>query len=146
MTVKIRSAEAGDFASWLTLWKGYLAFYESELDDEVTLLTWQRILSPDSGLLCRLAETERQVVGFAICVIHPGTWSSQPICYLEDLFVANEVRGNGTGSALIKAIHDEAQRNDWSKIYWVTKPNNPARALYDRIAVLDDFVRYSIKI
>lgn len=55
------------------------------------------------------------------------------------------MRGNGTGSALIKAIHDEAQRNDWSKIYWVTKPNNPARALYDRIAVLDDFVRYSIK-
>nr|WP_256385693.1 GNAT family N-acetyltransferase [Pantoea varia] len=77
--------------------------------------------------------------------IHPGTWSSQPLCYLEDLFVATEVRGNGTGTALIKAIHDEAQRNDWSKIYWVTKPNNPARALYDRIAVLDDFVRYSIK-
>lgn len=73
------------------------------------------------------------------------TWTSQSIRYLEDLFVATEVRGNGTGSALIKAIHDEARKNDWSKIYWVTKQNNPARELYDRIAVLDDFVRYSIK-
>lgn len=145
MTVKIRSAEAGDFASWMTLWKGYLAFYESELDDAVTLLTWQRILSPDSGLLCRLAETDRQVVGFVICVIHPGTWSTQSLCYLEDLFVATDMRSNGIGSALIKAIHDEARRKDWSKIYWVTKSNNPARALYDRIATLDDFVRYSIK-
>lgn len=146
MTVKIRNAEDGDLASWLALWKGYLAFYESELDDEVTLHTWKRALLPDSGVLCRLAEIEGEVVGFTFCVIHPGTWSRQPLCYLEDLFVAGEKRGRGAGRSLIDAVCEEARVRNWSKVYWVTKTDNPARALYDKVAVLDDFVRYSVRV
>jgi hypothetical protein len=37
----------------------------------------------------------RKVIGFAMCVLHEGTWSTAPICYLEDLFVDAAERGAG---------------------------------------------------
>lgn len=146
MAVNVREAKADDYDAWLTLWKGYLAFYGGDLDEAITLSTWRRVLSPESGLLCRLAEIEQKVVGFAVCVLHEGTWVTQPVCYLEDLFVDKEMRGLGAGKALIEAIRDEAQEKGWAKVYWVTREHNPARALYDKLGVVDDFVRYTIRI
>ena len=144
--VKVSEAKAEDYAAWLTLWKGYLAFYGSELDDAVTLATWRRVLSAESGMICRIAESEGQVVGFAICVLHEGTWVTTPLCYLEDLYVDASMRGQGAGRALIEAIIDEAREKGWSKVYWVTREGNPARALYDKLATVDDYVRYRITI
>lgn len=144
--VKVREAKAEDYAVWLSLWKGYLAFYGSELDDAVTLATWRRVLSAESGMFCRIAESESRVVGFAICVLHEGTWVTTPLCYLEDLYVDASMRGQGAGRALIEAVIDEAREKGWSKVYWVTREGNPARALYDKLATVDDYVRYRITI
>ncbi|MCE9983542.1 GNAT family N-acetyltransferase [Leclercia adecarboxylata] len=144
--VKVREAKAEDYEAWLRLWNGYLSFYGTGLDEAVTLATWRRVLSADSTLFCRLAETEQGVVGFAICVLHEGTWVTQPLCYLEDLFVDDAARGKGAGRALIEAIINEARVKGWSKVYWVTREGNPARALYDKLAVVDDYVRYRITI
>ncbi|CAM6457738.1 Ribosomal protein S18 acetylase RimI and related acetyltransferases [Leclercia adecarboxylata] len=144
--VKVREAKAEDYEAWLRLWNGYLSFYGTGLDEAVTLATWRRVLSADSSLFCRLAETEQGVVGFAICVLHEGTWVTQPLCYLEDLFVDDAARGKGAGRALIEAIINEAREKGWSKVYWVTREGNPARALYDKLAVVDDYVRYRITI
>ncbi|MBK0350088.1 GNAT family N-acetyltransferase [Leclercia adecarboxylata] len=144
--VKVREAKAEDYEAWLRLWNGYLSFYGTGLDEAVTLATWHRVLSADSSLFCRLAETKQGVVGFAICVLHEGTWVTQPLCYLEDLFVDDAARGKGAGRALIEAIINEAREKGWSKVYWVTREGNPARALYDKLAVVDDYVRYRITI
>jgi hypothetical protein len=40
---------------------------------------------------------EKKVIGFAMCILHEGTWSTAPICYLEDLFVDAAERGAGAG-------------------------------------------------
>lgn len=145
MSIKIRAAAPEDYAVWLAMWNGYLEFYGSTLTEEMTQATWHKALSPTSGILCRLAETDQQVVGFAMCVLHEGTWVSQPVCYLEDLFVSPAARGKGAGKALIEAIGEEACLQGWSKVYWVTRENNSARALYDKLATVDDFVRYTLK-
>lgn len=144
--VKVREATVDDYDAWLSLWQGYLSFYDTGLDEAVTQATWQRVLTPESGLFCRLAETEQGVVGFAICVLHEGTWVTEPLCYLEDLFVDDAARGKGAGRALIEAIINEAREKSWSKVYWVTREGNPARALYDQLATVDDYVRYRITI
>ncbi|MCP5623905.1 GNAT family N-acetyltransferase, partial [Klebsiella pneumoniae] len=34
----------------------------------------------------------------------------------------------------------------WSKLYWVTRMNNPARKLYDHYGEADDYVRYRISL
>ncbi|MBD8234028.1 GNAT family N-acetyltransferase, partial [Pantoea agglomerans] len=72
--------------------------------------------------------------------------STQPLCYLEDLFIEEDMRGLGAGKMLIEAICEEGREKGWSKVYWVTREGNTARALYDKLALLDDFVRYSVKI
>ena len=146
MVIDIREVRPHDKAEWLQLWQGYTRFYGSPQPEEVTECTWQRMLDVNSSVLGRVAVVDDAVVGFAICVLHEGTWVTTPICYLEDLFVDDAARGKGAGRALIEAIINEAREKGWSKVYWVTREGNPARALYDKLAVVDDYVRYRITI
>ncbi len=146
MTVTIRALRAEDYSRWRPLWDGYTHFYGCSLDESVTACTWERALNPLSSLFCRVAEIDGKVIGFALCVLHEGTWSTTPICYLEDLFVDEAARGAGAGQALIDALIAEGKGEGWSKLYWVTRENNPARKLYDRFGEADDYVRYRISL
>ncbi len=147
MAVVIREAMPTDEASWRRLWQGYTSFYECELDDAITAHTWQRILAPDAPLICFVADWDGEVVGFALCVLHEGTWTTAPICYLEDLFVDERARGHGAGKALIEALHEHGKEKGWAKVYWMTREHNrTARQLYDKLGHVDDFVRYTMPI
>lgn len=146
MAVTVRAVRAEDYPQWRPLWDGYTHFYDCVLDESVTASTWERALDPHSSMFCRVAESEGRVIGFAMCVLHEGTWSTAPLCYLEDLFVDATQRGAGTGQALIDALMEEGKREGWSKLYWVTRQNNPAQKLYDRFGEADDYVRYRISL
>ena len=142
----IRSALPSDEKTWLELWRGYLDFYEANVSDEVTRRTWQRILDPDSAIMCVLAELDGLVVGFAHCVVHENTWETQPVCYLEDLYVAPAARGHGIGAAMIDWLRNAMRAEGWARVYWVTREDNaPARRLYDRFTQADGFVRYVLR-
>lgn len=141
----IRDARAADESGWRSLWRRYLRFYDTDLPDLVTTRTWARILDPAAPVFAIVAERGGALAGFAICVLHEATWSLTPVCYLEDLFVTPAARGNDTGHALISELLARAAAKGWSKLYWHTKAGNePARRLYDRFAVADDFVRYRL--
>ena len=141
----IRDPRPGDEAAWRLLWSGYIAFYESEVSEAVTAATWQRLFMPGSGMFGRLAEWDGAVAGFTVSVVHPGSWTLSPVCYLEDLFVDPKMRGHGLGRALIEDLIALARDRGWSRIYWHTRQGNAtARLLYDRFAKADDFVRYRI--
>lgn len=146
MAVTVRALRAEDYSQWGPLWDGYTHFYDCVLDESVTAATWQRALDERSSMFCRVAESDGNVIGFAMCILHEGTWSTAPVCYLEDLFVAASQRGAGTGKALIDALMDEGKREGWSKLYWVTRQNNPARKLYDQYGEADDYVRYRVSL
>ncbi len=144
--ILIRPALPSDEAAWRKLWQGYCDFYGANVPDAVTSRTWGRILDPDSGVLCIVAEVDGQVYGFANCVIHENTWELQPICYLEDLFVLPSARGRGIGKALMEWLRNAMRAEGWSRLYWVTgQDNQAARALYDRFTQADGFVRYVLK-
>lgn len=145
MALIIRQAAPADEAAWRQLWQGYTAFYECSLDEAITAHTWQRILNPAAPLVCYIAQLDGVSVGFALCVLHEGTWSTSPVCYLEDLFVDAQARGHGVGKALIEALRDEGRMHGWAKVYWMTREHNhSARRLYDKLAQVDDFVRYTL--
>jgi len=139
----IRDPAPSDEAAWRHLWAGYVAFYEAEIAEDVTAETWRRMLEPGSGLVGRLADENGRILGFTVSVLHQGTWTKAPICYLEDLFVDPEVRGKGVGKALIEDLIAMARVRGWSRLYWHTRASNAtARRLYDRFVPADDFVRY----
>lgn len=143
--MRIRDIQAGDEAHWRELWSGYLRFYESDVTNDVTNLTLARALDPNCPIIGRVAEQEGKLAGFTMSVIHPGTWTTKPICYLEDLFVDPASRSAGIGRALLQDLVDLAQERGWSRLYWHTRKNNlTARRLYDSFASADDFVRYRL--
>ena len=139
----IRDPRPDDEAAWRRLWAGYVAFYEAEVSDEVTAATWRRLFAPDSNMFGRIAEWQEAVAGFTVSIVHPGSWTLTPLCYLEDLFVDPGARGHGIGRALIKDLLDLARERGWSRLYWHARgSNSEARRLYDKFAKADDFVRY----
>lgn len=142
----IRSIQPTDEPTWRLLWRGYCDFYRVTLPDAVTQRTWNRILSPDSSVMCIVAEVQGQVCGFAHCVVHENTWETQPVCYLEDLFVRGDTRGQGVGRALIEWLRNAMRAEGWARLYWMTQEkDNAARHLYDQFAQADGFVRYVIR-
>jgi GNAT superfamily N-acetyltransferase len=140
----LREARISDEAGWRRLWAGYLAFYETSVPDDITALTWRRILDPAIPMIGRIAELDGEAAGFSISVVHPGTWSAGPACYLEDLFVDPARRGQGIGRALIQDLVDQGKQQGWANLYWHTRESNPARKLYDEFVGADDFVRYRL--
>jgi GNAT superfamily N-acetyltransferase len=141
----IRDPTPHDEGTWRVLWAAYCAFYETSVAEAITAGTWARILTPGSPLFGRIAEWKGEVAGFTVSVLHQGSWTLDPICYLEDLFVAPRARGHGIGHALIADLLARAKERGWSRLYWHTRQGNaPARRLYDKFAVADDFVRYRL--
>lgn len=144
MAIILRDALVGDEAAWRGLWAGYNAFYAATVPPEVTARTWARILDPAAPLFCRLAVVDGAVAGFTVNVLHEGTWSVAPVCYLEDLFVDPDRRGHGLGRRLIQDLVDLGRARGWGTLYWHTRRDNPARRLYDEFVAADDFVRYRL--
>jgi GNAT superfamily N-acetyltransferase len=141
----IRDAAPADRKAFLALWQGYLDYYGVDLSPEVTTATWARLLDPASSVKARLAEVDGQVMGFAIHLHHPSTWVLTEDCYLEDLFVASEARGQGLGRALIDDLIALARAKGWGRVYWHTRiDNEKARALYDQYVGWDDHIRYRL--
>lgn len=144
--VTIRAVLPTDEPQWRQMWRGYCDFYGASVPQEVTARTWQRILDPDSAVMCVVAEAGGEVCGFAHCIVHEGTWETQPICYLEDLFVLPDARGQGVGRALLEWLRGAMRAERWSRLYWMThRDNADARRLYDRFARADDYVRYVVR-
>ena len=145
--VLIRPPLPSDERVWRRLWAAYLDFYGATVAPEATERTFKRILDPSSSMFGRIAELNGTPVGFAICVVHEGTWSVRRTCYLEDLFVDPVARAVGVGRALLDDLVTLAGARRWSSLYWHTRAENArARTLYDRYVAADDFVRYRLVI
>jgi GNAT superfamily N-acetyltransferase len=144
MPITIRPLELKDADEWLVLWAGYLEFYQTELFEEQTQLTWQRLNDVSFDMHGLVAEVDGKVVGIAHYSFTYSSWAKAPHLYLEDLFVIPEHRGNGIAKALILALEEPAKVRGSEKIYWEThKDNKVARSLYEGLAELSEFVTYN---
>lgn len=133
----IRPAQPSDREQWQPLWEAYLVFYESVLPPESTDRLWKRIQDPNHGIQCLVAESTEEpeiLLGMVQFFPHDHTWEETQVCYLQDLYVNEAIRGGGIGAALIQAVEDTAKDNDWKFVYWQTKNDNTrARGLYDKL-------------
>jgi len=145
MTVRVRRLESRDKAAWLRLFKGYLAFYNATVPDDVVELAWQRLMSGLEGFHLGLVAVDATdtPTGMAHILFHRSTWSPTWYCYLEDLYVDPLKRRQGAGRALIEEVCREADARQCTRTYWTTQEfNYRARALYDQVATKSDFVQY----
>lgn len=143
MALEIRSVGPGERADWEPLWRGYLAFYETAYSREVADVTWARLHDPAEPMHILGAYLDGRLTGIVQYLFHRSHWYIADVCYLQDLFVAPEVRGHGVGRALIEATADKAREAGAARLYWMTHENNAtARALYDALAERSGFIQY----
>ena len=122
--IVIRNLTPADEDAWRRLCSQYNAFYQATISEDRT-----------SAMFARLAVIDGTIVGFSVSVLHESTWTSEPVCYLEDLFVSPEYRSRGCGQLLIEDLIGRANSEGWSRLYWHTASDNSARKLYDQFVV-----------
>jgi GNAT superfamily N-acetyltransferase len=139
----VRSLTRADEPQWRRLWSAYLAFYETEVSEEVYLTTFARLLSEDEPQFGLIAEADGQPVGLVHFIFHRHNWKIEDVCYLQDLYADPAMRGSGVGRALIEAVYAAADSHGAPAVYWMTQDfNTTARKLYDRIGQLTPFIKY----
>lgn len=145
--ITLRSPLLNEKEAWMPLWQGYLTFYQAELSDEVTELTWQRFQDEQEPIYCIAAYEGDVMIGFVTYLLHRGTWAADYYCYLEDLFVDSTQRGKGVARQLISAVAEAAKKRRCDRLYWYTQLNNhTAQALYDKVARKTDFIQYRMSL
>jgi len=145
VSLTVRQLSIEDKGAWHELYLSYLKFYESEPIESSTELVWQRLTKENPEIQGLVAELDGVVVGFTHFHYQLSTWTHTFHCYLEDLYVSEEARGNGVGTALIAEVKKMALEQKCSELFWITKESNQvARRLYDKVAEISDFVRYEI--
>ncbi len=146
MLIEITRLHSEDRPRWADLWRDYLAFYETTRPEEQFQDTWARVLH-DTSLHGLAARHEGRVIGITHFLFHASAWTMTPVCYLQDLYVDEAVRGSGAGRALIEAVAERARAQASTRLYWLTQiGNGTARTLYDRLAKEAGFVRYDYKL
>jgi GNAT superfamily N-acetyltransferase len=130
-------------AAWLPLWRGYQAFYKTDIPPEVSEVTWSRLLDPGEPMGAALAWDGPRAVGLVHHIRHRSCWTIGDYLYLQDLFVSPDARGAGVGRKLIEHVYGIARDQGCARVHWLThETNTDAMLLYDRIAERSGFVQY----
>jgi GNAT superfamily N-acetyltransferase len=75
-----------------------------------------------------------RTIGFALYYFAYSTFASTPVLFVEDLFVKLDERGDGAGTALMKALARVALRKRCSQMEWIVLGwNTPAIGFYRRL-------------
>ncbi|TBN53218.1 GNAT family N-acetyltransferase [Paracoccus sediminis] len=142
----VRPLAAQDREQWQHLYDGYHRFYDRpDLPQDFFDAVFDRLAAdrPDDfhGLV---AEEDGRLLGLTHYVFHPHMWFPEGVCYLQDLFTADQARGRGVARALIEGVYAAADAAGRPRVYWLTQEFNYAgRTLYDRVGVRTPFIRYN---
>jgi len=94
-----------------------------------------------------VAETEGQIIGFALYYIRYSTWKGQRM-YLEDIIVTEKMRGKGAGNLLMQQLIQEASDKGFNGISWqVLDWNEPAINFYKKfegVKTDDEWINFAI--
>lgn len=143
MAIEVYELTTADYDAWHPLWQGYLEFYKTVIPEETTRETWKRLTDPAEPMFALGAFSENRLIGIAHVVYHRSCWTIGDYCYMQDLFTAPKFRGQGVGTALIKAVYARAEADGTSRVYWLThETNRTAQKLYEKIATRSGFVQF----
>jgi GNAT superfamily N-acetyltransferase len=131
----IRAARVEDVPAIYRLIRA-LAEYERSLtsvtgtEDELR----QALFGPRPAVYAHVAEHEGRVAGFALWFLNYSTWAGRHGIYLEDLFVDEELRGQGYGKALLTELARLCVERGYQRLEWVVLDwNTPSIDFYKSI-------------
>lgn len=85
-------------------------------------------------LFCLVVEKNKTIVGYATYTFDFSTWDAANFMYLDCLYLEENIRGFGTGEAIIEQLKQIAADKNCINIQWHTpKFNERAIKFYSRI-------------
>ena len=142
----IRKLERKDKQKWIKLYCGYAKFYKVSMNNEILNTLWNWIHDENHIVNGICYELDSNIVGIAHYRTMPRPIKCQYICFLDDLFVYPEFRGQKIAQKLISHLQSLSKANNWTGIRWITHSSNlNAKKLYDKIADNTGFELYELK-
>ena len=148
MEIEIRTVTEQSLPRVEPLIEAYQRFYDSEdIDPARNREFFSRFIGSDREGWLLAAWQGEQVVGFGCYYRFLSSTSAVETVLMNDLFVVEEVRGQGVGRALIEAGTDLVRESGAAWLEWNTAPDNQtAQALYDSTgAERSTWVNYELK-
>ena len=148
MTLTLRRATVEDCATILHFVRE-LAEYEklSHLVVATEDKLRASLFGPHAKSRAVIAEQHGQAVGFALYFFNYSTFLAQQGLYIEDLYVPENLRGQGIGKALLRWLAQEAVREQCGRMEWaVLDWNAPSIAFYRSLGAepLEDWTLYRL--
>jgi GNAT superfamily N-acetyltransferase len=130
--MEVRQATVADLPAVTALFDAYRVFYRAPSDIEsARRFLGERFAHQQSLIFLALVETTP--VGFTQLYPSFSSLSMARVFILNDLFVTEEARGRGVGSALLDAAVEHGRRVGAVRLVLQTEvTNKPAQALYER--------------
>lgn len=134
-SVSIRAAELRDVAAIVQLIRELADFEHLTHLLQVTPEKLRPHLFGERAVVEALvAESQEEVVGFAVFFTNFSTFLAQPGLYLEDLYVRPSHRGRGVGEALLSRVGRLAVERDYGRFEWsVLDWNARAIGFYEKM-------------
>lgn len=91
-----------------------------------------------------VAEIQAEVVGYAVVTINELLYTNGPSAQLQEIVVADTVRGEGVGTGLVRAVERACQAADVSQL---TVASRRAGGFYDRLGYVQqaEYMRRLLK-
>ena len=137
MDVTVRTAVAADAAAVTDLFLESARYHATDVDpsvhavpDEVDArLTIDRAIADGSLTAVLIATSNAAVVGYAIVmeeapIMRGGTWLPVRYAFVDELAVAEAVRGQGGGTTLLRAAEAWARERGAEAMLLITHPDN----------------------
>ncbi len=142
MNLKMRPIDPENKDGWLALWRAYHEHYDEIVSADLTFTIFDRLIKRDEPLRGRIAFSEDdEPVGFVNYFLHPSSWSTRDVCFVEDVFVGAKFRRQGVGRELIEDVARVVNINRWSRLYMaVPGTDDVAMAFFASLAEESDWV------
>jgi GNAT superfamily N-acetyltransferase len=147
--VEIAPVAGEEFEELLPLIAAYQRFYEAEkIDEEINRAFFRRFLAPSEDGLLLGASHRGRLVGYACLYWHFSSIEACESVLMNDLYVVEEMRGQGVGRALIEATAEVARERGAPYVEWSTAPDNhTAQRLYDSTgAKRSEWLSYELRV
>lgn len=141
MPIEIKIAEPNHSAQIIALIREFAEFEKLSDACEVSEDDLREaIFGAGKFVHCLVAESENELVGYALFFPVFKSFRGERSMFLEDLYVSPAMRGKGLGLALLKEVarvarEENCVRMDWQALKW----NTPAVEFYKKLgAIVDD--------
>lgn len=119
MDIKIRKAKKKDSGGIIKLIKELADFEKLDPPDKkATDNLLKDIFKKNSPVKVLVAESRKELTGYAFYFYTYSTFLAKKTLYLEDIYIANKYRGKGTGKMFFKKLLKIAKKNKCGRMEW----------------------------